>query len=270
MSNADTGANGVSVTPGVSTTSTIEYLMRSSLYLAEESVSEGSTGFGVLRTTAGVHVEYTKQSGDSLVRFYGNLIGQSFVVDNISIREIKGYHAYQTTPTARPTLSGRYNICEHTDDFGNAWWANIARGAGKAPAVTSNAAIAPDGSLTADKVVFDITGWASAVDHSVISKEVKVPPLGAVCTASVWLRADEPCLLVARYPQNTGAYAALWVTTEWKRFEWKGKVPSTSHERFEFGLRPTIIDEYTGVTLPVPNIATVYAWGLTSEQPTMV
>ena len=28
----------------------------------------------------------------------------------LSIREIKGYHAYQTTATARPTLSGRYNL----------------------------------------------------------------------------------------------------------------------------------------------------------------
>ena len=32
------------------------------------------------------------------------------VIDNISIREIKGYHAYQSTTTARPTLSGRYNL----------------------------------------------------------------------------------------------------------------------------------------------------------------
>lgn len=35
--------------------------------------------------------------------------------DNVSVREIKGYHAYQTTTTARPKLSGRYNLLTATE-----------------------------------------------------------------------------------------------------------------------------------------------------------
>lgn len=40
-----------------------------------------------------------------------NTVGE---FSGISIREIKGYHAYQSTPTARPTLSGRYNLLTNT------------------------------------------------------------------------------------------------------------------------------------------------------------
>ena len=40
----------------------------------------------------------------------GNAVGLEF----ISVREIKGYHAYQTTPLNRPALSGRYNLLTAT------------------------------------------------------------------------------------------------------------------------------------------------------------
>ena len=50
-------------------------------------------------------------------RFYigGDGAGTDMVVSAISIREIKGYHAYQSTTTARPALSGRYNLLTATE-----------------------------------------------------------------------------------------------------------------------------------------------------------
>ena len=39
----------------------------------------------------------------------------AFGVEILSIREIKGYHAYQSTTTARPTLGGRYNLLLGTE-----------------------------------------------------------------------------------------------------------------------------------------------------------
>ena len=45
---------------------------------------------------------------------YGTAL-KTVMVDNVSIREIKGYHAYQTTTTARPALSGRYNLLTATE-----------------------------------------------------------------------------------------------------------------------------------------------------------
>ena len=45
----------------------------------------------------------------------GRTTWNGLFIDSISIREIKGYHAYQTTTTARPALSGRYNLLTATE-----------------------------------------------------------------------------------------------------------------------------------------------------------
>ena len=42
-------------------------------------------------------------------------VNSAFGVEILSVREIKGYHAYQPTTTARPTLSGRYNLLTATE-----------------------------------------------------------------------------------------------------------------------------------------------------------
>ena len=69
--------------------------------------------------------------------------------DNISVRELPGNHAYQTTSVNRPVLSARYNLLTKTEQFDDAVW--VKSGA----TVTANAATAPNGTLTADKLVED-------------------------------------------------------------------------------------------------------------------
>jgi hypothetical protein len=39
----------------------------------------------------------------------------SGTIDNISVRELPGFHAFQTTSTSRPRLSARYNLLNNTD-----------------------------------------------------------------------------------------------------------------------------------------------------------
>lgn len=48
----------------------------------------------------------------------GTTTWDGLFIESISIREIKGYHAYQETTTARPTLSGRYNLLTATETLG--------------------------------------------------------------------------------------------------------------------------------------------------------
>lgn len=74
------------------------------------------------------------------------------VIDNISVREILGNHAYQSTSANRPTLSARYNLLTKTEDFSDAVWGKIRS------SISSNVTTAPDGTLTADKFI------ASTVD----------------------------------------------------------------------------------------------------------
>jgi len=60
----------------------------------------------------------------------------------------RGNHATQATSTARPTLRNRYNLLTFTEQFDNAAWEKSA-----GLTVSANAASAPDGTVTADKIV---------------------------------------------------------------------------------------------------------------------
>ena len=77
-------------------------------------------------------------------------------VDNISIKELPGNHATQSTLASRPLYGiepkgGRRNILTYSQDFDNAAWVR----SGTLPVVTANAATAPDGTMTADLVLFN-------------------------------------------------------------------------------------------------------------------
>ena len=84
------------------------------------TVVDGSELFRDTTTNFGVVTAYiratTTEAFISLFAFNSSGTTGSYVeFDNISVREIKGYHAYQTTTTARPTLSGRYNLLTATE-----------------------------------------------------------------------------------------------------------------------------------------------------------
>ena len=74
------------------------------------------------------------------------------VIDNISFKQVLGNHRFQTTNANRPTLSARYNLLTKTEQFDNAVWtkANVT--------IVANAAVAPDGTTTADKIYPNTTG----------------------------------------------------------------------------------------------------------------
>ncbi len=60
--------------------------------------------------------------------FVRNSANVDITVDSISLRELKGNHAYQTTTTSRPTLSARYNLLNNT-----VWAGAVAGSPGTAP-----------------------------------------------------------------------------------------------------------------------------------------
>jgi hypothetical protein len=72
--------------------------------------------------------------------------GQTCSFDNISIRELPGNHA-TSTGTKRPKLAARYNLLTYTEQFDNGAWtkSNVT--------VAANAAVAPNGTTTADRLV---------------------------------------------------------------------------------------------------------------------
>ena len=69
--------------------------------------------------------------------------GDSFTVDNISVRELPGNHAFQTTSASRPVLSARYNLLTATEAIGGPAWPT------KSGSFVLNAGSSPTGTNTA-------------------------------------------------------------------------------------------------------------------------
>lgn len=90
--------------------------------------------------------------------------GEVVWVSSISVRELPGNHAFQATSANRPTLSARYNLLTKTEDFSDGVW---DAGGFRTLQVSANATTAPDGTVTADKVVEAAAG-AGSVAHRAI------------------------------------------------------------------------------------------------------
>ena len=147
----------------------IEYEVSGYVSGTVRSVPNGNTG-GVVRSANGVYSEIVtaKPGGDTVFYLQGNA---SFVgsIDNISVRELPGHHAYQDTNNdKRPTLarhpaSGLRNLLDASEDFSDAVWLKLSAGTGSAPIVTSNY----QGGM--DRVQFDAGVGGSTADISYLS-----------------------------------------------------------------------------------------------------
>ena len=69
-------------------------------------------------------------------------------IDNISVRELPGNHAFQSTTTARAVLSARYNLLTKTENFAAAAWSKVGA------TVDPTKVTAPNGTLTAELITF--------------------------------------------------------------------------------------------------------------------
>jgi len=99
---------------------------------------------------------------------YGNgTFGGS--IDNISVRELPGNHAFQTSSAKRPKLAARYNLLTYTEEFDNGAW---TKGGGGSVTITPNTNIAPNGTLAADTINC-VTGataiWTAFTSSSLVA-----------------------------------------------------------------------------------------------------
>lgn len=106
---------------------------------------------GPVNTGTGTFTAYVVAGATS---GYGVGASQSAVlsIDNISVRELPGNHASQSTAASRPVLSARVNQLTYSEQFDNAAWtkSNVV--------ISANAITAPDGALTGDKLYPLTTG----------------------------------------------------------------------------------------------------------------
>jgi hypothetical protein len=108
--------------------------------------------------------------------------GEVAYVQNISVKELPGNHATQSTTTARPILAripegGRRNLLTRTEEFNDAAW--VKRGG----SISANAVTAPDGASTADTFVENAT---TGVHDFYNTTGVAVP--AGPCAASIYVK----------------------------------------------------------------------------------
>ena len=218
---------------------------------------------------APLSVEFTATTTTTFIQTYvGDTTNGGYAdFDNISVKPayyhgsfVDGVKCFPTdingSPIPSSTLLGyqaegaRTNLCLRSEDF-TTGWTYASGGTGSAPVVTANQAIAPNGTLTADKIVMTLNGGTTLGDTSTI---YQAPATGAgTYTGSLWLKGEVGGEVVLLRHVAGGAYAQLTLTTEWQRFS---VTEVRAADNFELVLRGS---------LGSSNAVTIYAWGAQLE-----
>lgn len=136
------------------------------------------------------------------------------------------------------------NLLTAPEDFSDAAWTLDAGAGGTLPVVTANTATAPDGTMSADQIVF-----VRGAGFSRVSQEPVVES-GADYTFAVWLRSDTPGLSIALRLDGSNS-GSLDLTSDWDRYSFTATTSS--------GLMHVQMLLFASIS-GAPASATVEAW----------
>ena len=154
----------------------------------------------------------------------------------------------------------RENLLLWSEDISNAAWGKIGLGAAVAPIVSVNDALAPDGTLSADRVDFDCGDVSSGANRSILRGPLFTTIEGVSYVDSFWIKAASPSdigkqlRLIREDPGNSSTILTL--TADWQRIIYNTVSGSGVS-------RGTIIETRGGVT---QQTASAHIWGAQLEQ----
>lgn len=152
------------------------------------------------------------------------------------------------------------NLVTRSQEF-NLWTTSIA-GTGVAPVVTANTIKAPDGTYTADQIVFNTGAGTTFNDASQLYMNASSIPtvIGRQYTMSIWLKGSVGGEKVVLWNAEgaAGNFAQVQLTTEWQRYTYTRYAAGTG-QLFVFGVRQ-------GAPNTINATATVHAWGAQFEE----
>ena len=179
-----------------------------------------------------------------------NFIGTTALDSRITFS--RGSNATLVNSTGKITYAPA-NLLLRSEEFDNAYWEKTTQGTGIAPVVTANAATAPDGTMTADQVVFASVGTGTG-DRSRLSTALLGLASGRY-TVSFWVKAASPSQPNLSLFIQSGVNSLVVVpTTEWVRY---------TYTSTETNQRPEL-----RLTGNVGTLGTYYIWGAQLEQVT--
>lgn len=128
---------------------------------------------GIAFTGNGTKTQYILAKGNTSLSIEVSA-PSNFSIDNVSVRELYGYHATQPITASRPTLSARYNLLTKTEDFSGGVWNKTGC------TISSNVAQAPNGTISADKMVISSGTWGQAKVSSTATVGGSIPVIAKV------------------------------------------------------------------------------------------
>lgn len=110
----------------------------------------------------------------------------------------------------------RTNLLLRSEEFDNASWIGVNGGLGSLPTRTPNVAIAPDGNLTADLVVFNINNGTSSADLSQIQQNLTLT--SSIYTFSIYAKSSDNITRILKIAMPSGNVFDITITSNWQRF----------------------------------------------------
>ncbi len=143
------------------------------------------------------------------------------------------------------------NIAIQSQTFDSASWSKLGSGIA-APVVTANAVVAPDGTLTADQIVFPASTAGS--QFSDVRPNPNLTVTAVAHTITVWLRCATGTSTIYLYAEGNPDYVltACALTTTWQKF--------SLAVTFAAGTKVVALGQNTYIGSNQPA-QTVYAWG---------
>jgi hypothetical protein len=110
-----------------------------------------------------------------------------------------------------------YNLVQYSEQFDNAYWLKQQGGVAIAPVVTANVELAPNGTLTADRIVFNLNSGTTFGDFSQLSSD-SFTYNSDTRTQSFYLRTTDNTTKVFTYVSPANSQTLITVTQNWERF----------------------------------------------------
>jgi len=151
------------------------------VYVSMALAGQGDAGVIIqtsLDVAQPVRREFTATGALTRVACAVTASGSVGVFDNITVKEIPGNPIVAPVVNQGPIPTKRVNLLQRTQEFDNAAWAKTRA------TVTANAAIAPDGTMTADALVED-----SSNNSHFVSQALTVPA-GGTMTVGTFAKAS--------------------------------------------------------------------------------
>jgi hypothetical protein len=138
----------------------------------------------------------------------------------------------------------RTNLALFSEQFDNAGWGSFTQGVGVAPVRTANYSIAPDGTMSADRLQCNIVALGGP-NRSAVQQNVSVVS-GTIYTFSMYVKSNTGASQAftvqnSALNPNAGYDTQGTATSEWQRFVFVGTSVGTGTNSIRIGLLDSVV-----------------------------